>query len=147
MTVPESPDFDVITEAFSRLKKITPLEGDARFIYSKRLLDMIDVVKKERKGGRENPAQQAQTKVEVPAEPTDTNPPPEPRTETSRVPSREELFYLLKYMDRARIEPLYHAVDDLVNELKVVSDKQKSQEDKIKSLEDKLGLSDVTVNT
>jgi hypothetical protein len=39
---------------------------------------------------------------------------------------------LLKYMDDARIEPLYHAVDDVVPEIKV-SDKVKILEEEKKT--------------
>lgn len=81
-----------------------------------------------RKGQKFDPPEQPQP--EQPAEPIDTNPPPEPTTsEVSRVPTREELHLMLKYMDRNRLEPLYFAVDDLTKELKVLSDKVKSLEE------------------
>jgi hypothetical protein len=59
----------------------------------------------------------------------DTDAPSEPRTEIFRVPSREELHLMIKYVDRSRIEPLYFGMDDLVKEVKVLSDKVKKLEE------------------
>jgi hypothetical protein len=61
---------------------------------------------------------------------SDTSPPPEPTTsKISRVPTREELHLMIKYMDRNRIEPILFGLDDLTKELKVLSDKVKSLEE------------------
>ena len=106
----------------------------------------MEIIKREREQAKAKKLKQ-QSKVTEPEhgqgkkqEPIDTSPPPEPHSTTSisRQPTREELNNKITYIDKNRIEPLYFAVDDLVHEVKAVSDRQKALEAENKALSDRL---------
>jgi hypothetical protein len=116
--------------------------------FSTAYLDNMEIIKREREQAkRAKRLEQLKPKPEhepeseqqrQQQEPIDTNPPPEPPSTIgiSRVPSREELNNKISYIDKHRVEPLYFAVDDLVHEVKAISDKQKATEERLKAIEE-----------
>jgi hypothetical protein len=138
--------FSIYTEAVARTKKqgYNPdsenLEEAYKFVNAR--IANMEIIKKEREAAK----QKAQLKQLQPTEEKkkeeltiaadanldDLPPTGEPAiTEISREPSRMELKNQISYIDKARIEPLYHFTDDIIKEMKILSDKIKSLESKI----------------
>jgi uncharacterized circularly permuted ATP-grasp superfamily protein len=131
-----SEDADPLSIRIEALKRVREqaeaakeIQGEVAYFYSARVMNMEAAIRKEiqqAKQQRETRIKENST-IRQDAE-ADTNAPPEPSSNTpTRVPSREELFNMITYLDH-RITPLNHALDDIQEQMKILSDRLKSLE-------------------